>query len=66
MQNVTRDTETLEESKAVFVAFSRAYIETALAREEEKKKTVENRMQEKRKGLKTTSNECIVFVSETR
>ena len=31
-----------------------------------KKKTVENRMQEKRNGLKTTSNECIVFVSETR
>ena len=42
-----------------------AYIETASTREEEKKKTVENRMQEKTKGLKATS-ECIVFVSETR
>ena len=66
VQKVTRDTETLEESKDSFVAFSRAYIETASAREEEKKKTVENRMQEKRNGLKTTSNKCIVFVSETR
>ena len=42
------------------------FMETASAREEEKKKTVENRMQEKRKALKTTSNKCIVFVSETR
>ena len=49
----------------LFVAFSRTNIETASAREEEKTKTIENRMQEKRKGLKTTSNECIVFVSET-
>ena len=65
VQKVTRDTETLEESKDGFRSISFFYIETS-AREEEKKKTVENRMQEKRKGLKTTSNECIVFVSETR
>ena len=38
MLKVTRDTETLEESKDSFVAFSRAYIETASAREEEKKR----------------------------
>ena len=65
VQKVTRDTETLEESKDSFRSISFFYIETS-AREEEKKKTVQNRMQEKRKGLKTTSNECIVFVSETR
>ena len=50
VQKATRDTETLEESKDSFVAFSRAYIETASAREEEntrKPSKIECKKQEK-------------------
>ena len=69
VQKVTRDTETLEESKNSFRSIFKGLHRDRISkgrRKKEKKKTVENRMQEKMKGLKTTSNECIVFVLETR
>ena len=66
VQKVTRDTETLEESNDSFRSIFNGLHRDPISRGRRKKKTVGNRMQEKRKGLKTTSNECIVFVSETR
>ena len=65
VQKVTRDTETLEQSKDSFRSIFKG-LHRDISKGRRKKKTVENRMQEKRKGLKTTFNECIVFVSETR
>ena len=66
MQKVTRDTETLEESKDSFRSIFKGLHRDRISKGRRKKKTVENRIQEKRKGLNTTSNKCIVFVSETR
>ena len=66
VQKVTRDTETLEESEDSFCSIFKGLHRDRISKGRRKKENCRKSNAAKRNGLKTTSNKCIVFVSETR
>jgi len=66
LTKVTQDIEALENKKSNYNSIFKGILNNTSTKGEGKKKTAESQMKERGSGLKTTSNELMKSVLETR